>query len=114
MKNINRLTEGPISKLLIALAIPIVGSSFLQMAYGLVDMIWIGRLGSDAVAGIGTASFFINFGYALNSMIVTGTGIKVSHSIGAKNYNDASDYIKNSFFINFILFIFFYERFNNF
>ena len=107
MKNVNRLTEGPISKLLIALAIPIMGSSFLQMAYGLVDMIWIGRLGSDAVAGIGTASFFINFGYALNSMIVTGAGIKVSHSIGSKNYADAADYIKNSFFINFVLFIFF-------
>jgi putative MATE family efflux protein len=107
MKNVNRLTEGPISKLLIALAIPIIGSSFLQMAYGLVDMIWIGRLGSDAVAGIGTATFFINFGYALNSMIVTGAGIKVSHSIGAKNYTGATDYIKNAFFITFILFILF-------
>lgn len=107
MKNVNRLTEGPISKLLIALAIPIMGSSFLQMAYGLVDMIWIGRLGSDAVAGIGTATFFINFGYALNSMIVTGAAIKVSHSIGAKDYIGAEDYIKNSIFINFILFIFF-------
>lgn len=107
MKNVNRLTEGNISKLLIALAIPIIGSSFLQMAYGLVDMIWIGRLGSNAVAGIGTATFFINFGYALNSMVVTGAGIKVSHSIGAKDYKNATDYINNSFLINFILFIFF-------
>ena len=107
MKNINRLTEGPISKLLITLAIPIMGSSFLQMAYGLVDMLWIGRLGSNAIAGIGTAMFFINFGYAINSMIVTGAGIKVSHSVGSKDYDSATDCIKNAFFINFIMFIFF-------
>ncbi|WP_320047671.1 MATE family efflux transporter [uncultured Ilyobacter sp.] len=107
MKNVNRLTEGPISKLLISLAIPIMGSSFLQMAYGLVDMLWIGRLGSNAVAGIGTAMFFINFGYALNSMVVTGAGIKVSHSIGSKDYDGAADCIKNAFLINFIMFIFF-------
>ncbi|WP_319371743.1 MATE family efflux transporter [uncultured Ilyobacter sp.] len=105
MKKVNRLTEGPISKLLISLAIPIMGSSFLQMAYGLVDMLWIGRLGSNAIAGIGTAMFFVNFGYALNSMVVTGAGIKVSHSIGSKDYKDAEECIKNAFLVNFIMFI---------
>ncbi|WP_319200921.1 MATE family efflux transporter [uncultured Ilyobacter sp.] len=104
MKKVNRLTEGPISRQLILLALPIMGSSFLQMAYGLVDMLWIGRLGSNAVAAIGTAMFFINFGYALNSMVVTGTAIKVSHSIGSKNYEDAADCIKNAFLVNFIMF----------
>lgn len=86
--------------MLISLAIPIMGSSFLQMAYGLIDMIWIGRLGSPSVAAIGTASFFINLGFAVNSMIVTGAGIKIAHAIGAKEDQLTRDYIRNAFIIN--------------
>ncbi|HHX12101.1 MAG TPA: MATE family efflux transporter, partial [Clostridiales bacterium] len=52
------LTEGSISKALFKLAIPIMGTSFVQMAYNLVDMIWVGKLGTGAVAAVGTAGFF--------------------------------------------------------
>jgi len=103
MRKNNNLTEGNIQKMLVALAIPIMGSAFLQMAYGLVDMIWIGRLGSSAVAGIGTASFFINMGFAVNSMIVTGAGIKIAHAIGAKEDQLTRDYIRNAFILNAIV-----------
>lgn len=103
----NNLTEGNIQKLLIALAVPIMGSSFLQMAYGLIDMIWIGRLGSSAVAGIGTASFFINLGFAINSMVVTGAGIKISHSIGAKEDNKTREFIRNGFILNALVSLFY-------
>ncbi len=100
MKKSNNLTVGDIQKILIGLAIPIMGSSFLQMAYGLIDMIWIGRLGSSAVAGIGTATFFINVGFAVNSMIVTGAGIKIAHAIGSKEDQLTRDYIRNAFILN--------------
>ncbi|MEG1450616.1 MAG: MATE family efflux transporter [Cetobacterium sp.] len=110
------LTEGNISKILISLAIPIVGASFLQMTYGLVDMIWIGRIGSGAVAAIGTATFFLNLGEALNSIVVMGGGIKASHSIGAKQNKELEEYINSSFFINliislaFIIFLFLFKN----
>ena len=54
----NNLTEGSIVKTLFRLALPIMGTSFVQMAYNLTDMIWVGRIGSDAVAAVGTAGFF--------------------------------------------------------
>lgn len=110
------LTEGKISTILISLAIPIVGASFLQMTYGLVDMIWIGKIGSGAVAAIGTASFFLNLGEALNSIVVMGGGIKTSHTIGAKKNKELEEYISSSFLINLILslvFIFFIFLFKN-
>ena len=116
MKKGVNLTEGSIGKILIALAIPIVGASFLQMAYGLVDMIWIGRVGSGAVAAIGTASFFLNLGEAFNSIVVMGGGIKVSHSIGAQKEKDIDEYISSAFLINFFitfLFILFLFIFKN-
>lgn len=99
----NDLTNGDIKKILLGLAIPIMGSSFLQMIYGLVDMFWVGKIGSDAVAAVGTASFFINLGYALNSMIVVGAGIKISHVIGAKDLEKTKDYIKSACTMNFLM-----------
>ena len=56
------LTKGPIVRTLVKLALPIMGTSFIQMAYNLTDMIWIGKVGSKAVAGVGTGGvFFLGF-----------------------------------------------------
>ena len=38
---------------LIALAMPLMAVSFIQMTYNLVDIMWIGRLGSKSVAAVG-------------------------------------------------------------
>ena len=71
MKDV-RLTEGDITKSLLKLSLPIIGTNFIQTAYGMIDMIWIGRLGSDSVAAIGTATIFINLAMALSTLIVIG------------------------------------------
>ena len=39
-----KLTEGSIFKAIIKLALPIIGTSFVQMAYNLTDMIWVEEL----------------------------------------------------------------------
>ncbi len=54
----NDLTQGNIRSSLVRLALPLIATNFIQTAYNLVDMFWIGKLGSDAVIAIGTASFF--------------------------------------------------------
>jgi putative MATE family efflux protein len=77
------LLRGGITKALITLALPIMGTSFLQMANQTVDMIWIGRLGSDAVAAIGTASFFVWLSMSLINLIQVGTEVNIAQSLGA-------------------------------
>ena len=59
MKKKIDLASGNIFRTLFTLSLPILGTSFIQMAYSMVDMIWIGRVGSAAVAAIGTAGFLI-------------------------------------------------------
>ena len=54
MKGIKNLTEGPILRQLLLLAMPIMATSFIQMAYSLTDMAWVGRLGSEAIAAVGS------------------------------------------------------------
>lgn len=102
MKKID-LTKGRVISVLTALALPIMGSSLLQFTYNLVDMLWVGGLGSDAVASIGSSSLFIGVGYAINSLVITGTGIKVAHSIGRKDEDDIKKYINSGIFLNAII-----------
>ena len=67
-KTIN-LTEGSITKSLLAMALPsMLGMSF-QMIYDLVDLFWIGMISSEAIAGVTifTALFWVVS--ALNDII---------------------------------------------
>lgn len=83
------LTEGSIVKKLLKLTLPIMGTSFVQMAYSLTDMFWIGFLGSKAVAAVGIGGFFpwLAMGFVLLTKI--GTEISVAQRIGAKDKETA-------------------------
>ena len=91
--------KGDIFKTLLTLSIPILGTSFIQMAYSLVDMMWIGKVGSAAVAAVGTASFFTWFGNSLVMITKTGAQVGVSQAIGKKDENKKDIYIHTSIFM---------------
>ena len=97
------LTKGKVITVIAALALPIMGSSLLQFTYNLIDMIWVGKLGSHAVASIGSSSLYVNIGNALNSLVVIGTGIKVAHAVGKKNEKEIKEYINSGIVINIII-----------
>ncbi|MGL5549701.1 MAG: MATE family efflux transporter, partial [Culicoidibacterales bacterium] len=97
------LTQGKELPVLLRLAIPIMMSSLLQMTYNFVDMIFVGRLGSDAIASVGTAGSFINLGYAINALVVIGAGIKISHAVGAKDQQQIGEYLHATYWFNGVL-----------
>ena len=97
------LTSGSITGKLIKLAMPIMGVAFIQTAYNLVDMIWIGRMGSNAVAAVGTAGFFTWLAEAFIMLTKLGVGIKVSQSIGQKDYEKTKQYIISALQMNLVL-----------
>ncbi|MVX65824.1 MATE family efflux transporter [Clostridium chromiireducens] len=102
MKKID-LTEGRSIKVLANLSVPIMGSSLLQFTYNLVNMVWVGALGSNAVASIGSASFYLGLGYSINSLVVIGTGIKVAHAIGRRDDIGVKSYINSGILINIVI-----------
>jgi len=91
----SRIDAYPIMKQLIWLALPVIGSSFMTMAYNFINMIFVGRLGSDAVAAVGSASFFMHFGWGLSSLLTVGAGIRVSHAIGSGDFKLAKSYVRS-------------------
>ena len=95
-KNIN-LLEGKILPALCSLALPIMLTSLIQMAYNLIDMIWIGRLGSAAVASVGAAGMFMWLSNGLVTLAKMGGQIKVGHALGARENDEAAAYAQSSF-----------------
>ena len=91
------LSKGPVLSTIIKLAIPIVGSSFMQFAYNFTDMLWVGKLGSDAVAAVGTSGFFLHLGWSLAAIILVGSNIAVSQAIGRKDDEAARNLAFNAF-----------------
>lgn len=87
------LTTGHITEKLIKLAIPIMGVSFIQTAYNLIDMIWIGKAGSAALAAVGTAGFFTWLAEAFLMLPKLGVSIKVAQCIGQRDYDKTKNYI---------------------
>lgn len=87
------ILEGNISKGLIRLAIPIMATSFLEMAYNLTDMFWIGNLSSREVAAVGTAGFFpwLMLGFVMIPRI--GAEVTVAQSIGQRKEEDRRSFI---------------------
>lgn len=92
MKNYLNLLEGPILPSLSKLALPIMATSLIQMAYNLTDMIWIGGLGANAVAAVGAAGMFMWFSNGLVTLAKMGGQVKVAHALGARDYNKARLY----------------------
>ncbi len=94
------LTEGNIRITLIKLAMPIMGTSFIQMAYNLTDIMWLGRLSTNAVAATGTAGFFMWLGSALIMITQIGIGVNVAQSYGRGDIEEAKRYVSNGFQLN--------------
>ena len=90
------LTEGPILQTLVKLAVPVTISMVLFTVYLLVDIYFVGRLGSDAVAALSISSnaFFIHLGFS--TILGTGGMALIAQAFGRKDYNQASQVFKQS------------------
>lgn len=87
--NENDFLSGSITRVLVRLSIPIILTSLIEMAYSIVDMLFIGRLGSYAVAGVGIAGMIAWFSDGLCTLASIGGQVKIGHCLGAHNEEEA-------------------------
>ncbi|MFV0502698.1 MAG: MATE family efflux transporter [Lachnospirales bacterium] len=97
------LTKGKIKGNLVRLSLPIVATGFIQTAYSLVDMLWIGRLGSGALSAVSSAGFYMWFAAAVMMLGRTGTEILVSQATGENNQKKAKKYARSGIAIASVL-----------
>jgi len=95
MNKKNDLTSQSIFKALVFLALPIMGTSFIQMAYNMTDVIWIGRLGPEATAAVGTAGFFMWFASGIIFLGRIGAEVLVAQNVGKNDMESVGAIVQN-------------------
>jgi len=84
------LTTGPITRHLLKTTSFMLVTMVFQTLYFLIDLYWVGRLGTEAVAAVGVAGNLSFLVLALSQMLGVGTTTVVSHAAGRKDHPQAS------------------------
>ena len=84
------LTEGPVRRHLIAMAVPTAIGMLMQTLYYLVDLYFVGRLGDAALAGVGAAGTVMMVVVAMTQVLGVGTVALIAQAVGRKDAADAN------------------------
>lgn len=92
------LTQGPILKKILLVALPIMGTQLMQMTYNLTDMFWLGRMENSvtAVAASGLAGMFMWLGMSLLMIGRMGSEIGTSQNLGRGEIETARGYAQDA------------------
>ena len=80
-----------------------MATSFIQMAYNLIDLAWVGRLGSESVAAVGAMGMLIWMVNAIALFSKVSAEVAIGQSIGIKRFDKAAIYASHTTTIAIIL-----------
>ncbi|MBQ9545847.1 MAG: MATE family efflux transporter [Bacteroidales bacterium] len=83
------LTNAPVWRLVMKFAVPSIICMVTSALYNLVDAMFIGRLSTEATAGIGISFAYMTFIQAVGFFFGHGSGNYISHKLGARSYGEA-------------------------
>ena len=86
----NDLTTGSLTGHLLKTTSFMLVSMVFQTLYVLIDLYWVGRLGTDAVAAVGVSTNLMFFVLAATQMLGVGTTTLVAHATGQRDQARAS------------------------
>ncbi len=90
------LTQGPVSRHIVAMALPIAFGMIFQTLYYLVDLYFVARLGDAAIAGVGAAGNIMFIVIGLTQVLGVGTVALISHAVGRKDQAEANLFFNQS------------------
>lgn len=95
-KNIKNFFKETKIKSIFLLAIPAMIENISQVLIGVVDVYFVGRLGTEAIAGVGVTNLTMNVYIAFFLALGIGTTAVVSRAIGGGDYEKADHAVKQS------------------
>jgi putative MATE family efflux protein len=94
------LTTGSISRHLLRTTSFMLVTMVFQTLYFLVDLYWVGRLGKEAIAGVGIAGNLTFIVLAITQMLAVGTTTLISHAAGRKEREQAQVVLTQSLLLS--------------
>jgi putative MATE family efflux protein len=88
-RGVQDMTTGPITRHLLKTTSFMLVTMIFQTLYFLIDLYWVGRLGTEAVAAVGIAGNLTFIVLALTQMLGVGTTAVISHAVGRKDHDQA-------------------------
>jgi putative MATE family efflux protein len=82
-------TQGPILRNLLLLSWPMMVTEAVYMVSQIFDMVWVGRSGSAAIAGLGIGAMLAFMISAVDMAIISGMRAMVSRFMGAGDFENA-------------------------
>lgn len=95
-----KMTETPVSKLIISLGIPTTLSMLVTSIYNLADTYFVGRLGESAQGAISILFTLQCVIQAISFMFGHGAGVFVSKFLADKDVENSTKYVSSAFFIS--------------
>jgi putative MATE family efflux protein len=96
----NDLTQGPILRHIIKMAIPMTFGMLFQTAYLLIDLYFVAGLGDAAVAGVSSAGTLQYIVMAATQVLGVGTVALIAQASGRKDRADATLVFNQSLFLS--------------
>ena len=93
-----KMTETPVSRLIVRLGIPTTISMLITGIYNLADTYFVGGLGESAQAATGILFTLQAIIQAVAFMLGHGSGTYVSKALADKNTKEATEYVSTAFF----------------
>ncbi|MFC1953289.1 MATE family efflux transporter [Chloroflexota bacterium] len=93
-------TEGSIIRNLLSLSWPLIITNSLTMLGPTIDMVWVGKLGSASIAGVGVAGMAVMMIDSARMGLNMGTRALIARAIGADDIQEANLVAQQAFVIS--------------
>lgn len=93
-----KMTETPVSRLILALAVPTIISMLVTSIYNMADAYFVGTVGTSASGATGVVMSLMSVLQAFGFMFGHGAGSNISRRLGAQDVESARVFASTSFF----------------
>jgi Na+-driven multidrug efflux pump len=94
------LTEMDVKSGIFHLALPMMAGGFLINMFSVVDLFFVGKLGHIALAGLSVSVMVLTLITICTTGVTTGTVALISHFVGKKDYESASQVLWQTIFLS--------------
>lgn len=88
--NYEFLTQAPVSRVILTMAVPTIVSMLVTCFYVIVDTYFVGQLNTQSTAAVGIVFPLMSLIQAIGSFFGHGTGVYMSRELGARRTDNAS------------------------